>query len=108
MLSGIPSSLPPGGPLIGSGPLPSETVDILPITAYMITEYEKLNRRTIIIISVSSVVLLLALVGAFAFVLKLRNIKRPSSVVDHAFTSYLNKRSGIPLNFTMYFTFFMK
>ncbi|TKY52788.1 Receptor serine/threonine-protein kinase ALE2 [Spatholobus suberectus] len=90
---GIPSSLPPGT-LIARGPLPSDSVGVLPITADLISDNEKMNLRTIIIIALSSVVLLLVLVGAFSIILKWRKIRRPSSAVGPAFISYLNKRSA--------------
>ncbi|XP_068466241.1 receptor-like serine/threonine-protein kinase ALE2 [Phaseolus vulgaris] len=46
-------------------------------------------------IALSSFVLLLVLVGAFSIVLKWRKSRRPSSAVGPAFTSSLNKRSGL-------------
>ncbi|KAK7345710.1 hypothetical protein VNO77_16320 [Canavalia gladiata] len=91
--SGMPSSLP--GTLIGSGPQPSESVEVtFPITATFISKNEKMNLRTIIIIALSSFVLLVVLVGAFFVILKWRKIRRPSTAVGHAFTSYINKRSA--------------
>ena len=81
--------------------MPRESINVLPITADMNSENEKMNLRTIIVIALSSVVLLLVLVGAFYIILKWRKIRRPSSAVGPAFTSCLNKRSGIALNFTV-------
>ena len=107
LVSGIPSALPPET-IIGRGHMPRESVNVLPITADMNSENEKMNLRTIIIIALSSVILLLVLVGAFYIILKWREIRRPSGAVGPAFKSYLNKRSGIALNFTVFFIFFIK
>ncbi|CAK8543711.1 unnamed protein product [Lathyrus sativus] len=90
---GIPSS-PPYGTSIGSGP--SENADgSLPVSANFASKNQKTNLRTIIIIALSSFVLLLVLVGAFSVALKWRKTRRPSSAVGPAFTSSLNKRSGL-------------
>ncbi|RDX91280.1 Receptor-like serine/threonine-protein kinase ALE2, partial [Mucuna pruriens] len=90
---GMPSS-PPYGSLIGSGP--SQSVDgILPVSANFVSKNQKMNLRTIIIIALSSFVLLLVLVGAFSIILKWRKTRRPSNAVGPAFTSSLNKRSGL-------------
>lgn len=90
---GMPSS-PPYGSIIGSGP--SQSVDgILPVSANFVSKNQKMNLRTIIIIALSSFVLLLVLVGAFSVILKWRKSRRPSSSVGPAFTSSLNKRSGL-------------
>ncbi|KAG4982012.1 hypothetical protein JHK87_026761 [Glycine soja] len=91
---GIPSPRPPET-LTGRGHMPRESINVLPITADMNSENEKMNLRTIIVIALSSVVLLLVLVGAFYIILKWRKIRRPSSAVGPAFTSCLNKRSGM-------------
>ncbi|XP_027350742.1 receptor-like serine/threonine-protein kinase ALE2 isoform X1 [Abrus precatorius] len=90
---GMPSS-PPYGTLVGSGP--SQSVDgILPVSANFVSKNQKMNLRTIIIIALSSFVLLLVLVGAFSITLKWRRAKGPLSAVGPAFTSSLNKRSGL-------------
>ncbi|KAL5155263.1 Receptor-like serine/threonine-protein kinase ALE2 [Glycine soja] len=90
---GMPSS-PPYGSLTGSSP--SQSVDgILPVSANFVSKNQKMNLRTIIIIALSSFVLLLVLVGAFSIILKWRKTGRPSSAVGPAFTSSLNKRSGL-------------
>ncbi|XP_073222257.1 receptor-like serine/threonine-protein kinase ALE2 isoform X3 [Cicer arietinum] len=90
---GIPSS-PSYGTSIGSGP--SENADgILPVSANFPSKNQKTNLRTIIIIALSSFVLLLVLVGVFSVALKCRKTRRPSSAVGPAFTSSLNKRSGL-------------
>ncbi|KAF7804582.1 receptor-like serine/threonine-protein kinase ALE2 [Senna tora] len=90
--SGIPSS-PPYGGYIGSGP--SASASNLPITANFVNKNQKMNLRTIIIIALSAFVLLLVFVGAFSIFLKWRKIRRPSSAVGPAFTSSINKRSGM-------------
>ncbi|KAL5052896.1 hypothetical protein RYX36_033578 [Vicia faba] len=67
----------------------------LPVSANFASKNQKTNLRTIIIIALSSFVLLLVLVGAFSVTLKWRKSRRPSSAVGPAFTSSLNKRSGL-------------
>lgn len=90
----MPSS-PPYGSFVGSGG-PSQSVEgILPVSANFVNKNQKMNVRTIIIIALSSFVLLLVLVGAFSIILKWRKTRRPSSAVGPAFTSSLNKRSGM-------------
>ncbi|KAK8473555.1 hypothetical protein PHAVU_001G167700 [Phaseolus vulgaris] len=90
---GMPSS-PPYGSFVGSGP--SQSVEgILPVSANFVSKNQKMNVKTIIIIALSSFVLLLVLVGAFSIILKWRKTRRPSSAVGPAFTSSLNKRSGL-------------
>ncbi|RZC20038.1 Receptor-like serine/threonine-protein kinase ALE2, partial [Glycine soja] len=84
---GIPLSRPLET-LTGRGHMPRESINVLPITADMNSENEKMNLRTIIVIALSFVVLLLVLVGAFYIILKWRKIRRPSSVVGPAFTNY--------------------
>lgn len=90
---GLPSSLPSGTP-IGSGPSQNDD-GILPFSANFDSKSQKTNLRTIIIIALSSFVLLLVLIGAFSVTLKWRKTRRPSSAVGPAFTSSLNKRSGL-------------
>ncbi|KAK7284187.1 hypothetical protein RJT34_18928 [Clitoria ternatea] len=90
---GMPSS-PPYGGLTGGGP--SQSVEgILPVGANLVNKNQKMNLRTIIVVALSSVVLLLVLVGAFSIILKWRKTRGPSSAVGPAFTSSLNKRSGL-------------
>ncbi|KAK2417928.1 Receptor-like serine/threonine-protein kinase ale2 [Trifolium repens] len=90
---GIPSS-PPYETSIGSGP--SQNADgSLPFSADFASKNQKTNLRTIIIIALSSFVLLLVLVAAFSVALKWRKTRGPSSAVGPAFTSSLNKRSGL-------------
>ncbi|XP_014496065.1 receptor-like serine/threonine-protein kinase ALE2 isoform X3 [Vigna radiata var. radiata] len=79
---------------VGSGP--SQSVQgILPVSANFVGRNQKMNVRTIIIIALSSFVLLLVLVGAFSIILKWKKSRRPSNAVGPAFTSSLNKRSGL-------------
>ncbi|KAL5052897.1 hypothetical protein RYX36_033579 [Vicia faba] len=74
----------------------SENADgSLPVSANFASKNQKTNLRTIIIIALSSFVLLLVLVGVFSVTLKWRKSRRPSSAVGPAFTSSLNKRSGL-------------
>ncbi|KAK4272982.1 hypothetical protein QN277_021460 [Acacia crassicarpa] len=89
---GIPSSLPSGSN-VGSGP--SGSASGLPITANFVSKNQKMNLRTIVIIALSAFVLMLVLIGALSIVLKWRRIRRPSSAVGPAFTSSINKRSGM-------------
>ncbi|QHO45789.1 Receptor-like serine/threonine-protein kinase [Arachis hypogaea] len=67
----------------------------LPVSANFVNKNQRMNLRTIIIIASSSFVLLLVLVGAVSIILKCQKIRRPSSAVGPAFTSSLNKRSGL-------------
>ncbi|KEH42442.1 putative protein kinase RLK-Pelle-Extensin family [Medicago truncatula] len=92
---GMPSS-PPHGTITGSGPLPSgSAAGILPFTANFINKNEEMTLRTIIIISASSIILFLGLVGAFFIIFKLRKLRRPSGAVHPPFTSSLNKSSAM-------------
>ncbi|XP_027366863.1 receptor-like serine/threonine-protein kinase ALE2 [Abrus precatorius] len=94
-------SLLPRGSFFGNAPQPSESVEgILPITAKNISNDEKMDLGTIIIIALSSFVLLVVLVGAFSIILRWRKIRRSSSAVGPAFTSYLNKRSAMESMFS--------
>nr|KYP56034.1 Serine/threonine-protein kinase PBS1 [Cajanus cajan] len=85
---GIPSSLPPG--TLGSGPQPN---DVLPVTVDFINKNAKMDLRTIV--ALSSIILLLVLVGAFSILLKWMKVRRPSHAIGPAFTSHLNKRSAM-------------
>ena len=91
MLSGIPSS-PPYGNFDGSGPTAS--AGNLPITANFAGKNQKMNVRTIAIISLSAFVLVLVLLGAIPIYIKWRKAGKPSSAVGPAFTSSIHKRSG--------------
>ncbi|OWM80010.1 hypothetical protein CDL15_Pgr009988 [Punica granatum] len=87
--TGIPSS----PPYTGNGPTASG--GDLPVTANFRPKNQKMNVRTIAIISLSAFVLLLILIGAFSMFFKWKKFGRPSSAVGPAFTSSINKRSGI-------------
>ena len=65
-------------------------------------EHEKLTLRIILIIALCSALLFLVLVGAFFILLKWWKIRPSSSATGPSITSYLNKRSGIAFNFTVY------
>ncbi|KAM3683428.1 hypothetical protein ACJW31_12G146700 [Castanea mollissima] len=89
---GIPSS-PPYGSYTGNGPTGS--VGDLPITANFINKNQRMNLKTIAIISLSAFVLLLVFIGAVSIFLKWRKVRRPSNAIGPAFTPSANKRSGI-------------
>lgn len=80
---------------MGSGP--TANGGDLPITANF-HKNQKMNVRTIAIISLSAFVLLLILVGAFSIFLKWKKFGRPLSAVGPGFTSSINKRSGMFLD----------
>lgn len=56
-----------------------------------------MNRRTIAIIALSAFVVLLVSTGAISVFIKWRKSGRTSSAVGPAFTSSINKRSGMSL-----------
>ncbi|KAJ7008958.1 receptor-like serine/threonine-protein kinase ALE2 [Populus alba x Populus x berolinensis] len=89
---GIPSS-PPYPNYTGSGP--SGSAGDLPITANFVSKTQRMNLRTITTIALSAFVVLVVCIGAIAVVVKWRKSGRPSSAVGPAFTSSINKRSGI-------------
>ncbi|KAL9347328.1 hypothetical protein Peur_058694 [Populus x canadensis] len=89
---GIPSSSPYPN-YTGSGP--SGSTRDLPITANFVNKNQRMNLRTIIIITLSAFVVLVVFIGAIAIVIRWRKSGRPSSAVGPAFTSPINKRSGI-------------
>ncbi|KAF5726981.1 receptor-like serine/threonine-protein kinase ALE2 [Tripterygium wilfordii] len=89
---GIPYS-PPYSSFMGSGP--SGSTRDLPITAHLVNKNQRMNFRTIAIIAFSAFVVLLVFVGVIFVFAKWRMIGRPSSAVGPAFTSSINKRSGI-------------
>ncbi|XP_057722521.1 receptor-like serine/threonine-protein kinase ALE2 [Arachis stenosperma] len=92
---GISSSPPYAyGTIAGDAPMESVTGS-LPVSANFVNKNQRMNLRTIIIIASSSFVLLLVLVGAVSIILKCQKIRGPSSAVGPAFTSSLNKRSGL-------------
>ncbi|KAJ4832300.1 Receptor-like serine/threonine-protein kinase ale2 [Turnera subulata] len=77
----------------GSGP--TGNGGDLPITANFENKNQRMNVRTIAIISLSAFVVLLVLIGAFSIFIRWRKIGRPSSAVGPAFGSSMNKRSGM-------------
>ncbi|KAL3573246.1 hypothetical protein D5086_027150 [Populus alba] len=89
---GIPSSSPYPN-YMGSGP--SGSTRDLPITANFVNKNQRMNLRTIVIITLSAFVVLVVFIGAIAIVIRWRKSGRPSSAVGPAFTSSINKRSGI-------------
>jgi hypothetical protein len=93
-LPGIPSS-PPYPNYMGSGP--SGSAGDLPITANFVSKTQRMNLRTITTIALSAFVVLVVFIGAIAVVVKWRKSGRPSSAVGPAFTSSINKRSGMSL-----------
>ncbi len=82
---------------MGTGPTASG--GDLPVTANFRSKNQKMNVRTVAIISLSAFVLLLILIGAFSIFLKWKKFRRPSSAVGPAFTSSINKRSGKAISF---------
>ena len=94
IILGIPSSSPYPN-YTGSGP--SGSTRDLPITANFVNKNQRMNLRTIVIITLSAFVVLVVFIGAIAIVIRWRKSGRPSSAVGPAFTSSINKRSGMPL-----------
>lgn len=91
---GLPSS-PPYGGYVGSGPIGSAGSQEFPITADFVDKGQKMNPRTILVITLSTVVLLVVFCGAVSILLKCRKVGRPSSAVGPVFTPSIYKRSGI-------------
>ncbi|KAK1353279.1 Receptor-like serine/threonine-protein kinase ALE2 [Heracleum sosnowskyi] len=90
---GLPS-LPPSGGHHSTGPSGSAGRQY-PITADFINKSQKMNTRTILIISSSAVVVLVVCIGAVVVLLNCRKDGRPSNAVRHAYTPSVNRRSGI-------------
>ncbi|KAK2986356.1 hypothetical protein RJ640_026620 [Escallonia rubra] len=90
---GLPSS-PPFGSFSGSGPSGSAGNQQFPITADFVHKSQKMNSRTIFIISLSAIVVFVVCVGAVSILLKYRRVGRPSNAVGPVFTPSMNKRSG--------------
>uniref|UniRef100_A0A6N2L8D0 Protein kinase domain-containing protein n=1 Tax=Salix viminalis TaxID=40686 RepID=A0A6N2L8D0_SALVM len=92
IILGIPSSSPyPNYTWSG----PSGSTGDLPITAFFVNKNQRMNLRTIAIITLSAFVVLVVFTGAIAIVIRWRKSGRPSVAVGPAFTSSINKRSGI-------------
>ncbi|XP_012085195.1 receptor-like serine/threonine-protein kinase ALE2 isoform X2 [Jatropha curcas] len=89
---GLPSS-PPYPDYMGSGP--SGSSGNLPITANFVSKNQKMNLRTIAIIALSAFVVLLVFTATIFIFIRWRKFGRPSNAVGPAFTSSINKRSGI-------------
>lgn len=92
LVSGLPS-LPLSGGHHSSGPSGSAGKQY-PITADFINKSQKMNTRTILIISSSAVVVLVVCIGAVIVLLNCRKDGRPSNAVRHAYTPSVNRRSG--------------
>ncbi|KAJ6319229.1 hypothetical protein OIU78_014787 [Salix suchowensis] len=89
---GIPSSSPyPNYTWSG----PSGSTGDLPITAHFVNKNQRMNLRTIAIITLSAFVVLVVFTGAIAIIIRWRKSGRSSIAVGPAFTSSINKRSGI-------------
>lgn len=94
IILGIPSSSPyPNYTWSG----PSGSTGDLPITAHFVNKNQRMNLRTIAIITLSAFVVLVVFTGAIAIVIRWRKSGRPSIAVGPAFTSSINKRSGMTL-----------
>lgn len=89
---GLPSSAPYGSSA-GSGPSGSAGSQEFPITADFVDKDQKMNPRTILVITLSAVVLLMVCCGAVSILLKCRKVGRPSSAVGPVFTPSIHKRS---------------
>lgn len=76
------------------GSAPAASGGDLPISADFRKKNQKMNVRTIAVISLSAFVLLMILIGAVSIILKWKKFRRPSSAVGPAFTSSINKQSG--------------
>lgn len=92
--AGLPSS-PPSGIIFGEGPTGSIGDNQYPFTANFGGKHQKMKPRIILVISLSAFVLLVVCCAAVAVLLKCRNTRRPSNAVGPAFTSSMNKRSGM-------------
>lgn len=94
---GLPSSPPSvyGGPM-GIGPSSGSSMSgnhERPFVANVISKAQKLNDKTVAVISLSSFVLFLVCIGALVILLKCKKLGRPSSAVGPAITPSLTKRS---------------
>ncbi|RWR97280.1 receptor-like serine/threonine-protein kinase ALE2 isoform X2 [Cinnamomum micranthum f. kanehirae] len=95
---GLPSSPPYVGsmgigPSGGGGSVPGNHER--PFMANVINKGQKMNARTVVLISFSSFVLFLMCVGVLCTLLKFKRLGRPASTVGPAVTSSITKRSGI-------------
>lgn len=69
-----------------------------PVRADFSHKRQKMDARTIWIISSSAFVVLVAFTGAVFIILKYRKGSRPSNAVGPVTTSFINRRSGIPFS----------
>lgn len=94
--SGLPSS-PPSGSSTGINPSGSPED---PIMANLLNKHQRMNSRTITIITLSAVVFFIACVGAFFIIYKCKKDRRPLTAIGPAFTSSIAKRSSKITNHT--------
>ncbi|KAK6940588.1 Serine-threonine/tyrosine-protein kinase, catalytic domain [Dillenia turbinata] len=88
---GLPSSPPSSA----GSPTGSAGSQQFPLTAEFGSKKNRMNSRIIFIIVSSALVLLLVCFGAIFFLLRCKKVGRPSSAVGPAFTSSINRRSGM-------------
>lgn len=90
---------------MGSGP--AANPGDLPVLANFGNKNPRMSVKTIAIISLSSFVLLLVLVGAFFILLKWKRFGRSSNAVGPAFISSIKKRTGKVLTVFQFCEYFM-
>ncbi|KAI3749580.1 hypothetical protein L2E82_20194 [Cichorium intybus] len=90
---GLPSS-PPYRDQPGNGPNGSPGNKQFPITATFVGKTQKMNPKTIFVITLSAVVLLVVCLAAISVFLKYRRIGRSSNAVGPVFTTPTSKRRG--------------
>ena len=76
-----------------------EVLETSPITANFINKNQRMNLKTIAIISLSTFVLVLVFIGAISIFLKWRKVRRPLNAVGPAFTLSANERFGKFMNY---------
>ncbi|KAM7496164.1 hypothetical protein LguiA_020578 [Lonicera macranthoides] len=91
---GLPSS-PPFESFSGSGPSGSAGNQPYPISADFAHKSQKMNSRTIFVITVSALVVLVVCFGTVSILIKCRNIGRPSNAVGPVFTPSTKEKYGI-------------
>ncbi|KAG9446804.1 hypothetical protein H6P81_012932 [Aristolochia fimbriata] len=86
----------PGLPSTSAGRFPAASPDdgSDPITANVLHKSQKMNTRTIVLISLSSFILVLMSIGAALILSKCKKLGRTSNVVGPAVPSSIGKRSG--------------
>lgn len=85
--------MPLSGGHRSSGPTGSAGSEF-PITANLVNKSEKMNARTILIISASALVVLVFCTGAVFILFKCTKDSRPSDAVGPVFTPSTNKKCG--------------